>query len=65
MKVCSKCMKKIKTGEEQKMNRKVFCEDCFIDALTPQMKKTYYENDKTEFMRRLMGSYSVNKQKYH
>jgi len=65
MKTCCRCMNKIKPGEEQFFNKRVFCEECFIEAITPRVKKAYYKNDQVEFMRRLMCSYSVNKQKWY
>ncbi len=62
---CHQCKDKIKIGEEIKHKSKVLCEDCYIDAVMPDVGKTFYENDNAEFMRRLQKSYSVRKQKYH
>jgi hypothetical protein len=48
----------------KKLHGKVFCEDCYIDAVMPKMPKAHYDND-SEFMNRLKDSYSVRKQQYH
>jgi hypothetical protein len=64
MKNCAKCNKTIQDGDAKELHNKILCEDCYIDAITPKMKKTHYDDD-AEFMRRLKDSYSVRNQKYH
>jgi hypothetical protein len=62
---CNKCKRTIDDGEERNIDPEVLCEDCYIDRIWPKVRKTYYSNDPTEFMRRLQGSYSVHPQRYH
>ncbi len=62
---CSKCNIALKDGDEKEHELKILCEDCYLDAVTPKVGKTYYEHDKAEFMRRLQNSQLVRKQKYH
>jgi hypothetical protein len=54
---CDKCNIKIVNGEERDLNFRVLCEDCYIDAVLPPVRKMCYENDSSEFMRRLKDSY--------
>jgi hypothetical protein len=32
---CAKCKSSISVGEEREHNKKILCEDCYIDVLTP------------------------------
>ncbi len=61
---CDKCKEPVSEGEGRKHNSKTLCEDCYIDSILSTVRKTYYENDAAEFMRRLTVSYSVRQQKY-
>ena len=65
MKHCDTCGKAIDDGEDREHNSKICCEDCYIDAILPPVRKMYYENDASEFMRRLKDGYIVIPQRYH
>jgi len=65
MKHCDTCGRAIDEGEERKHQSKTVCEDCYIDTLLPPVRKTYYENDSSEFMRRLRDAYTSIPQRYH
>ena len=65
VKKCEKCNVKIETGEERDFNSRILCEDCNIDAVLPPVRKMFYENDSSEFMRRLKDSYIACPQKFH
>ena len=62
---CDRCNIGIAKGEERDLNSIILCEDCYIDAVWPQVRKMYYENDSSEFMRRLKDSYIACPQKFH
>lgn len=62
---CDKCKRIIVDGEEKEINSKILCDDCYIDAIWPPVRKMYYENDPAEFMRRLKEMYSLHPQQYH
>ncbi|MCP4351992.1 MAG: hypothetical protein GY795_41545 [Desulfobacterales bacterium] len=62
---CSKCGKVVNSGEEREHSSELFCEDCYIDAVSPPVRKMYYENCASNFMLRLKDSYSVREQQYH
>jgi len=62
---CDRCNVKIVKGEERNFNSSILCEDCYIDAVLPPVRKMYYENDSSEFMRRLKDSYIACPQKFH
>ena len=65
VKKCEKCTVKIVRGEERNLNSRILCEDCYIDAILPPVRKMYYEKDSLEFMRRLKDSYISCPQKFH
>ena len=62
---CDRCNFKIEKGEERNLNSRILCEDCYIDALLPPVRKMYYKNDASEFMRRLKDSYIASPQQFH
>lgn len=62
---CSKCKRTIDDGEERKLRSEVLCDDCYINRIWPRVRKMYYANDPSEFIRRLRESYSVHPQRYH
>jgi len=62
---CDRCNIKIVKGEGRNLNSRILCEDCYIDAVLPPVRKMYYENDSTEFTRRLKDSYIACPQKFH
>ena len=62
---CDKCQKAIEAGEEREYRSQILCEDCYLDAIWPRVRKTYYEHDSAEFMRRLKEAYSLHPQQYH
>jgi hypothetical protein len=62
---CDKCKRTIDPGEERKINGETLCDDCYIDRIWPRVRKSYYQHDSAEFMRRLKESYSVYPQQYH
>ena len=64
-KKCEKCNVKIVMEEERNLNSTVLCEDCYIDAVLPPVRKMYYENDSSEFMRRLKDQYISCPQQFH
>lgn len=61
---CEKCHEEIQDGALPEFHGKILCEDCYIDAVAPNMPKAHYKND-AEFMNRLKDSYPVHKQPYH
>lgn len=65
MAACGRCKKSIRDGEEREFGSETLCDDCYIDAIWPRVRKTYYANDPAEFMRRLKDSYSIRPQQYH
>ncbi len=65
MTTCAKCKQAIEDGEEMLHNSLVLCDDCYLDAVLPRVRKMYYENEPSEFMRRLKDSYSMHPQRYH
>lgn len=65
MKNCDACKRSIEVGEERELQSQILCEDCYIKAIWPPVRKMYYENDPAEFMRRLKETYSLHPQKYH
>jgi hypothetical protein len=62
---CSQCRNPIAGGEQMSLHGEILCDDCYIDRLWPKNRKTYYEFDDTEFMRRLKKSCSVRPQRFH
>ena len=65
MTVCVECNKSISDGNGRELNSQILCEDCYIDFVSPTVRKTYYENDASEFMRRLKNASPTRPQKYH
>jgi hypothetical protein len=65
MTACDSCNEAIDDGRGKRFNDKLLCEDCYIAAIWPKVRKSYYEYDPDEFMRRLQNSYSVHPQQYH
>lgn len=65
MKYCVKCRKTVDEAESRMLNSEVLCDDCYIDAIWPRVRKMYYENDPAAFMQRLKESYSIHPQRYH
>jgi len=62
---CVKCKISISDGEERELDSQILCEDCYVDAVSPPIRKTFYENDASEFMRRLKDTPISHPQKYH
>jgi hypothetical protein len=62
---CSQCRNPIADDEQRSLQGEILCEDCYIDRLWPKKRKTVYENDSAEFMRRLQESYSIHPQRFH
>jgi len=62
---CDTCNIKIARGEGRDLKCRFLCEDCYIKAVWPPVRKMYYENDSSEFMRRLKDSYIAYPQKFH
>ena len=65
MNKCEKCNVKVVKGEEKNLNSIILCEDCYIDDVFPPVRKMYYENDSSEFTRRLKDSYISCPQQFH
>ncbi len=62
---CKQCNSIIKQDEERVFNAEILCEDCYIDAQLPPVRKMFYDQDGTEFYRRLKDSYIACPQKFH
>ncbi|MCP4110542.1 MAG: hypothetical protein GY749_34310 [Desulfobacteraceae bacterium] len=39
MTTCSKCGKVVNSGEKREHSSELFCEDCYIDAVSPRFAK--------------------------
>jgi hypothetical protein len=62
---CEKCEEIIQDNNIYKFRDKTLYEDCYIDAVLPPVRKMYYENDSSEFTRRLKDSYISCPQQFH
>lgn len=62
---CEKCRDAIDKGEGWTFEAKILCDDCYIDAVWPKVRKTYHEHNPSEFMQRLKNTWSIHPQQYH
>lgn len=62
---CEQCQTSVSSEDEKKLHSRILCEDCYIDAVWPPVRKMYYENDPAGFVQRMKDSYSMNPQQYH
>jgi hypothetical protein len=65
MENCGKCHREIEAGEGKEFRSQILCDDCYLEAIWPRVRKTYYENDPAGFLRRLKESFSLLPQQYH
>ncbi|MCP4578203.1 MAG: hypothetical protein GY846_18180 [Deltaproteobacteria bacterium] len=62
---CDKCRASFDREELRPFHSQMLCDDCYISAIWPKVRKTYYNGDPGEFMHRLKKSYSIIPQRYH
>jgi hypothetical protein len=61
---CIKCNQARPERQAKSHHGVRLCDDCYIDAVMPQMLKAHYDNA-SEFMNRLKDAYPVRRQQYH
>jgi hypothetical protein len=62
---CEKCQATLDKGEGRALDARTLCDDCFIDVIWPKVRKSYDENNPSEFMQRLKRIGPVHPQQYH
>ena len=62
---CDGCGMAVGEGEFHEFRGRTLCDDCYIDATMPKVRKTWNPNGPAEFMERLKDTYSIHPQKYH
>jgi hypothetical protein len=62
---CENCKTSISKGEEKMFDSRILCDDCYISAIWPRVRKTYDEYNPAEFMQRLKNTWSIHPQQYH
>ena len=65
MKKCDQCSGLFDEKDGRPLHSLWLCDECYLDRVWPKVRKAFYENEPSEFMRRLKESYSIVPQQYH